>query len=127
MNAMQKALHTLHEEHMKKIAHLIAAAGRIQEAEAVCEALNASFDSPGALSPSILVQKDAAAVVRIVAWKCDHSLASLHAAIKHAGLVIEREIPTVDCQNGHETIIYLQGIDTRIVWRGEAVEMKVAA
>ena len=127
MNTMQEKLRELHEEHMKKIAHLIAAAGRIEEADAVCEALNAQMPSAEPLKPSVAIKPGATAAIQITAYECDHSITRIRNAINDAGLIIERELATFDCANNQETILWLQGIDTRIIWRGQAVEMAEAA
>ena len=93
MNTMQEKLRELHEEHMKKIAHLIAAAGRIEEADAVCEALNVYLpNSYAALKPSVAIKPGATAAIQITAYECDHSITRIRNAINEGEIDAESNV-----------------------------------
>lgn len=115
--SFEKALKRLNDEHSKKLWNLLAARGRIEEAQALCDALNQHMRGARAsLHTCVTVHEFAPVSVRVLGWSLYHSLDQIRQAIHEAGLVIERELATVDFHNKDEKIIWLKGIDCRLVW-----------
>jgi len=126
--SFEKALQRLNDEHSKKVANLLAARGRIEEAQALCDALNQHMrNARPNLTPCVTVHESSPASVRVLGWSWYHSIEEIRQAIKQAGLVIERELEAVDYNKKQETIIWIKGIDCRLIWTLEDDTAKEAA